>query len=67
MKLKVLDQIHISSVSSDTLRRGEVIEVSDASGEELLQRHPDKFELSGKKRAAAKNKQAPAPENKSQA
>lgn len=70
MKLKVLEQIHISSVSSETLRRGQEIEVSDATGEELLAKHADKFELlmaqrSAKAAVAAVNKQAPAPKNKS--
>jgi hypothetical protein len=67
MKLKVLEQIHVSAVSSETLRRGQEIEVSDASGEDLLKHHPDKFERATKKKAAPQNKQAPAPANKSAA
>lgn len=42
MKLRVTDQIHISSVSANTLTAGAEIEVSDALGGELLKKHPDK-------------------------
>lgn len=41
MKLKATDQIHISAVSSDTLKPGTEFEVSDAMGEELLNKRPD--------------------------
>ncbi|SCY95902.1 hypothetical protein SAMN05660666_03886 [Novosphingobium aromaticivorans] len=70
MKLKVLEQIHVSAVSSDTLRRGQEIEVSNAAGEDLLKFHPDKFEQvagkcgGAKKAAVPENKQAPKPDNK---
>lgn len=68
MKLKVLDQIHISSVSSDTLAPGEEIEVSDAHGKELLARHPAKFsrirEPKKKAQQTPPNKAAQEPENK---
>lgn len=66
MKLKVLDQIHVSSVSSDTLAPGSEIEVSAALGGELMKRHPTKFaQLADSKKAKGqKNKAAPTPENK---
>ncbi|QTH21990.1 hypothetical protein HRJ34_00150 [Rhizorhabdus wittichii] len=41
MKLKATDQIHISAVSSDTLKPGTEFDVSDAMGEELLNKRPD--------------------------
>lgn len=44
MKLRMTEQLHISSVSRDTLAPGAEIEVSDALGEELLKKHPDKVE-----------------------
>jgi len=44
MKLKALDQLHVSAVQSDSLRPGQVFDISDAAGAELLVRHPDKFE-----------------------
>ena len=40
MKLIAKDQIHISGVSSDTLRPGQVFEVGDQTGEQLLKDHP---------------------------
>lgn len=43
MKLKALDQIHISSVKRDALAAGEEFEVSDAYGAELMKAHPMKF------------------------
>lgn len=44
MKLRMTDQLHISSVSKDTLTPGMEIAVSDALGAELLKKHPDKVE-----------------------
>ncbi|MBR0855659.1 hypothetical protein [Bradyrhizobium liaoningense] len=44
MKLRMTDQLHISSVSKDTLAPGMEIEVSDSLGNELLKKHPDKVE-----------------------
>jgi hypothetical protein len=43
MRLKALDQIHISTVQSDTIRPGQEFEVSDALGSELLKKHPKVF------------------------
>jgi hypothetical protein len=44
MQLRALVQIHISSVKPDTIRPGEVFECSDFAGDELMKRHPSKFE-----------------------
>jgi hypothetical protein len=43
MKLKLLDQIHISWIRPDTLRPGDEISVTPEDGEALLRVHPDKF------------------------
>jgi hypothetical protein len=65
MKLKLIDQILISSLSSDTLRPGQEIEVDDGFGAELLERHPAVFlEIGGKAEPAPANKAAKAPANK---
>ena len=69
MKLKVLDQIHVSSVSSDSLQPRQEIEVSDELGKELLNRHPATFhrirEPKKKAQQTPPNKAAQDPENKS--
>ena len=44
MKLKVLDQIHVSAVQADTLQPGQEITVSETVGEALLKQHPTTFE-----------------------
>jgi len=44
MQIKILDQVHLSSVRASTLAAGEVVEVSRDLGAELLAKHPDKFE-----------------------
>lgn len=67
MKLRAHDQIHVSSVKTDSLRPGEEFEVSDDLGAELLKKHPTKFsEVDGaKSEKPAKNKSAgAAPKNK---
>lgn len=78
MKLRALDQLHISSVKSDTLRPGEEFEMSDAAGEDLVNKHPDKVKRIDdsqcesadeavpilKSEAAPKNKAEVAPANK---
>ena len=81
MKLKVLEQIHISSVSPETLPPGATIAVSAALGKELLTGHPTKFEVvdddateqeeavqqEAKSEKAPENKSAPAaPGNKAE-
>lgn len=62
MKLKATDQIHISSVKSDSLRPGEEFEVSDSLGRELLDKHPNKVAEIG----VPKEKAEPAPANKAE-
>jgi hypothetical protein len=63
MKLRVTDQLHISSVSADTLGAGAEINVSDALGQELLKKHPDKVEVVD---AVESVKAEPAPANKAE-
>lgn len=64
MRLKTLDQLHVSSVRADSLRPNEEFDVSDSTGEELLKRHPNTLRRvdSG---SSEKAEQAPA--NKSEA
>jgi hypothetical protein len=73
MQLKILDQVHLSGVRASTLAAGEIVEVSDDLGAELMKKHPDKFETvadsSGAKDegAAPSNKdEGGAPSNKSE-
>lgn len=68
MKLKVLDQIAISSVSADTLAPGREIAVSASFGKELMKLHPDKFEevSDDEKPEAEAEKAMPAPANKAE-
>lgn len=47
MQIKILDQIHLSSVRATTLSAGEIVSVSRDLGAELLEKHPDKFEAVG--------------------
>lgn len=61
MKLKATDQIHISSVSSDTLAPGTEFSVSDDAGKELLKKRPDAVEYVGE------DDPAPEPERKEDA
>ena len=67
MKLRALDQMHVSAVKPDSLRPGEEFEVSDALGTELLKKHPKKFRQIGgeKSEKPASNKAlGGAPKNK---
>ncbi|BCJ90036.1 hypothetical protein IZ6_07710 [Terrihabitans soli] len=46
MKLKALDQIHISAVKpAEPLKKNEEFEVGDALGGELIKKHPHYFEV----------------------
>jgi hypothetical protein len=69
MRLKALDQIHISSVSRDTIAPGQEFACSDALGAELLKKHPTLLEVveGAKADGAAPNNKAlgGAPSNKS--
>jgi hypothetical protein len=73
MKLKALDQFHISSVSADTLKPGQEFHVSDSFGQELLKKHAGKFECLDVPEAEEatvtedeKQKSEPAPQNKAE-
>ena len=59
MKVKLIDQLHISEVSADTMPGGSVIAVSDPTGQDLVARG-----LATKVSAAPKNKMAAQPANK---
>ena len=61
MKLKANDTLHISAVKADNLAPGEVFEVDDATGKELVDRG-----LATETKAAApvENKMEAAPANK---
>ena len=69
MKLRALDQVHVSSVKPDSLRPGEEFEVSDETGKDLMKALPGKFSEVGvggraKARKPPANKAAPEPLNK---
>lgn len=74
MKLKALDQVSISSVQADTIRKGQTFTVSDAFGEDLLKKLPNTLVRLDKPKPAPKprkmaarkpqNKAAPPSENK---
>lgn len=55
MKLKALDQVHVSSVSANTIPAGTVFDCSDALADDLLKRLPTMFERA-----------EPAPKNKAE-
>lgn len=66
MKMKALDQIHISAVKADSLRPGEEFEVSDSLGQQLLREHPGRVTALGAKSAPSRRDKAdPSPLNKS--
>jgi hypothetical protein len=75
MKLKAIDQLHISAVKPDSLRPGEAFEVSDAAGQALLKAHPGKvqrLDVDGPQNVGQKaerqpdNKAEKAPPNKAE-
>lgn len=69
MKLYAIDQVNITAVGPDTLQPGAEFEVSDAYGNELLEKVPhlvSKSAPQAKAERKAKNKAAPAPANKGQ-
>jgi hypothetical protein len=61
MRLKALDQMHVSAVKTDSLRPGEEFEISDSAGDDLLKAHPTKFRRLD---APAAVKADPPPKNK---
>jgi hypothetical protein len=78
MKLRVLDQINVTAVRSDTLQPREEIEVDDDFGARLLKQHPTAFEQvedgekaapehADKAKPAHADKAAPGPKRKRKA
>lgn len=76
MKVKAIDQLHVSSVQAAALRKDEEFEVSDAEGEQLIKRGlvTKVAEKSAAKATAkpankrarpSRNKMAAAPQNQS--
>jgi len=70
MRLKALDQIHVSSVQPDSLRPGQEFDISDAAGAELLKANPTRLrqidEPKAKAAATAENKAESPPLNKAE-
>lgn len=69
MQLRALEQIHVSAVQADTIRPGQNFEISDAAGQDLLKKHPTKFErvdADGPVHAEAAEKSEPPPQNKAE-
>lgn len=81
MKLRALDQLHISAVKPDSLRPGEEFVIGDAAGADLLRALPGKLErigddkpqptaapapISAKADKTHPNKAASAPANKAE-
>jgi len=74
MKLKVLDQIAVSSLQADSLRPGQEVTVSKAVADDLLKAHPSKFEIVGDeepepapaREPVSAKKAEPAPKNKAE-
>ena len=64
MKVKALDQLHVSSVRAAAFRKGEEFEVSDEEGKALVERGLVAKVAGEKKAAAPSNKKAAAPRNK---
>jgi hypothetical protein len=72
MRLAAIDQVSVTSVKADSLRPGEEFTVSDAYGEDLITKHPDKFRKVADDQPEAKEmpapiaKAEPAPLNKAE-
>ena len=71
MKLRALDQVHVSSVQADSLRPGQEFEVSDALGAQMLKSLPGRLERVAEHQPSEKSEQdhpnkaiAAAPANK---
>ena len=64
MKVKALDQLHVSSVRAAPFSTNEEFEVSDEEGKALIARGLVAKVGGEKKAAAPKNKKAAAPRNK---
>lgn len=69
MQLRAIEQIHISAVQADTIRPGQTFDISDSAGNDLLKKHPTKFERAdadGPVHAEVAEKSEPAPQNKAE-
>lgn len=73
MKLRALDQVHVSAVQADSLRPGQEFEVSDDLGKQMLKSLPGRVEqvvLVKEEPAVTENapasKSQPAPQNKAE-
>jgi hypothetical protein len=69
MQLRALEQIHLSAVQADTIRPGQIFDISDSAGGDLLKKHPSKFEMidSGQPdHLEAAEKTEPEPQNKAE-
>ena len=65
MQLQALEQFHISSVSSDTIKPGQEFVVSESLGNELIKKHPGMFiKVSEKSKPLPNNKSEAPPKNK---
>lgn len=67
MRLRAIDQIHISSVRAETLRPGDSFELNESAARVLLKAHPGVIEIddgSVKAERRPLNKALRAPANK---
>jgi hypothetical protein len=64
VKMKAVDQVHISSVKADSLQPGEQFEVTEATAKDLEDRGLAKRVGGAKAEPAPTNKAEPAPTNK---
>ncbi|MFC0243668.1 hypothetical protein [Rhodopseudomonas telluris] len=63
MQLQAHQQIAVSAVKADSIRPGEIFEINDALGADLLKAHPEKFTRLD---ADDASKAEPAPQNKAE-
>lgn len=61
MKLRALDQVHVSSVQADSLRPGQEFEVSDVLGEQMMKSLPGRVERVDEADEPAKKAQSDHP------
>jgi hypothetical protein len=67
MQLKANDTLHVSSVKADNIAPGEVFEVADDTGRQLVEKGlatEVKAQKAEKAEPAHENKMEPAPQNK---
>jgi hypothetical protein len=61
MKLKAIDQVHVSAVQSDSIRPGQEFVVSDSLGKDLLKALPGMLVKTGNDQPAQEPMSGPAP------